>query len=74
MQNKAVEIIAQQMSTDLPSSFNGNMLTVGGYDMAKQAAEYCYKKTGYTPKDVDVIELHDCFSCNEVSSLQTHHG
>ncbi|XP_057316141.1 sterol carrier protein 2-like isoform X1 [Hydractinia symbiolongicarpus] len=66
LQNKAVEILAQQMKTDLPSSFDSNLQNVGGYDMAKQAAEYCYRRSGYTAKDVDVLEVHDCFSCNEL--------
>lgn len=36
-----------------------------GYDMTKKAAEKCFKKAGLKPTDVDVIELHDCFSVNE---------
>ena len=37
--------------------------------MAKKAAQECYKKVGYSPRDVDVVEVHDCFSCNEVNNL-----
>lgn len=33
--------------------------------MTKKAAEKCFKKAGLKPTDVDVIELHDCFSVNE---------
>lgn len=62
-----MEIIAQQMVTDLPSSYAGSFRAVGGYEMAKKAANYCYQKTGLSPYGVDVIELHDCFACNEVS-------
>jgi len=36
------------------------------FSMAKEAAAKCYKDSGLGPKDVDVIELHDCFSCNEL--------
>lgn len=67
LQEQSVEIIAQQMVTDLPSSYTGSLRAVGGYEMAKKAASYCYQKTGLSPYDVDVIELHDCFACNEVS-------
>ena len=38
--------------------------------MAKKAAEAVYKKAGLTPQDVDVVELHDCFSANELISYE----
>lgn len=33
--------------------------------MTKRAAQKCFEKAGLKPTDVDVIELHDCFSVNE---------
>lgn len=33
--------------------------------MTKNAAQKCFEKAGLKPTDVDVIELHDCFSVNE---------
>lgn len=33
--------------------------------MTKKAAQKCFEKAGLKPTDVDVIELHDCFSVNE---------
>ena len=54
------------MVTDLPSSFSDNLLSIGGYDMAKKAAQDCFVASGMTINDIDVIELHDCFACNEV--------
>ncbi|NXR10117.1 NLTP protein, partial [Semnornis frantzii] len=66
LQPKAVEILAQVMSTDYPSTFEGNScLKMAGYDMTKIAAAKCFEKAGLKPSDVDVIELHDCFSVNE---------
>lgn len=41
-----------------------------GYDVTKNAAEKVYKKSGVFPKDVDVIELHDCFSANELITYE----
>lgn len=66
MQNKAVEIVAQQMVTDLPSSFEHSFLDLAGVAMARKAAADCYRSSGLTPYDVNVIEVHDCFSCNEL--------
>lgn len=34
--------------------------------MAKAAADKCYEESGLTPRDVNVLEVHDCFSCNEL--------
>ncbi|ELW65446.1 non-specific lipid-transfer protein isoform X1 [Tupaia chinensis] len=71
LQPKAVEIVAQEMMTDLPSSFEEkSMIKVVGFDMTKGAARKCYEKSGLRPSDVDVIELHDCFSPNELLTYE----
>lgn len=41
-----------------------------GYDMTKKAAEKCFEIAGLKPTDVDVIELHDCFSVNELITYE----
>lgn len=41
-----------------------------GYDMTKNAASSLFEKSGYKPDDVDVIELHDCFSANELITYE----
>ena len=41
-----------------------------GVHMTKRAAEKVYEQTGVGPKDVDVIELHDCFSTNELITYE----
>ena len=38
--------------------------------MTKAAIEEIYKQTGYSPDDIDVIELHDCFSSNELVTYE----
>ena len=38
--------------------------------MTKAAADKLFRSTGYTPRDVDVIELHDCFSANELITYE----
>ncbi|KAM3839631.1 sterol carrier protein 2 [Vipera latastei] len=68
---KAVEILAQEMRTDFSSSFDENScIKMIGYDMTKDATKSCFSKTGLTPEDVDVIELHDCFSANELITYE----
>lgn len=54
------------MVTDTPASFTDkSCIKVVGYDMTAKAADEVYKQSGLCPNDVQVIELHDCFSCNE---------
>ncbi len=65
-----VYIAAQAMATDLPSSFEGSMMKMVGFDMAKKAADEVYESSGLGPDDVDVIELHDCFSANEMITYE----
>ena len=66
-----VYIAAQAMATDLPSSFEEkSMMKVVGFDMAKKAADEVYERAGLGPEDVDVIELHDCFSANEMITYE----
>uniref|UniRef100_K7FT81 Sterol carrier protein 2 n=1 Tax=Pelodiscus sinensis TaxID=13735 RepID=K7FT81_PELSI len=71
LMSKAVEIVAQEMVTDLSSTFEENScIKAVGYDMSKEAAKRCFSKAGLKPADVDVIELHDCFSSNELITYE----
>ncbi|XP_055257622.1 sterol carrier protein 2 isoform X1 [Moschus berezovskii] len=71
LKSKAVEILAQEMVTDMPSSFEEkSVIKAVGFDMSKEAARRCYEKSGLTPSDIDVIELHDCFSSNELITYE----
>ena len=66
-----VEIVAQAMTTDFTSSFDGaSMMQVIGYDMSKDAARQVYETAGIGPSDVDVVELHDCFTPNELITYE----
>ena len=38
--------------------------------MTKAAARQVYEQSGLGPEDVDVIELHDCFSANELVTYE----
>ncbi len=66
-----VYIAAQSMTTDYASSFEErSMIKMIGYDMTKQAARQVYEAAGIGPQDVDVIELHDCFTANELLTYE----
>ena len=68
--NDAVYIVGQVMSTDFPTAFEKSMIKMCGWDMAVNAATQLYEKTGIGPEDVDVIELHDCFTSNELLTYE----
>ena len=70
LQDKAVEIIGMAMTTDTPSSYEGSMIKMVGGDMTKAAAQKVYEQSGFGPENVDVVELHDCFSCNELITYE----
>ena len=63
---QAVEIVGQAMTTDFASTFDGSAANIIGYDMNVQAAQQVYDQSGLGPEDFQVIELHDCFSANEL--------
>jgi acetyl-CoA acetyltransferase len=67
----AVEIAGMAMATDLPSTFEErSCIKIVGYDMTRKAAQKAYEQSGLGPENVDVIELHDCFSCNELITYE----
>jgi sterol carrier protein 2 len=71
LEKRAIEIAGQAMATDFDSSFDEkSMIKAVGFDMTKRAAEKVYEQSGVGPENVDVVELHDCFSCNELITYE----
>jgi acetyl-CoA acetyltransferase len=71
LEDQAVEIIGMSMHTDFPSSFESNSdMNFVGFDMSKATAKDVYEQSGHGPEEVDVIELHDCFSANEMITYE----
>ena len=66
-----VVIAAQAMTTDTPSTFESDdMRKLVGYDMTAAAAKQVYESAGIGPEDLDVVELHDCFTANELITYE----
>ena len=69
--NKAVEILGMAMTTDFDTTLSEkSCIKLIGQDMTRAAAEKVYQQSGLGPEDVDVIELHDCFSTNELVTYE----
>jgi acetyl-CoA acetyltransferase len=64
-----VAIIGQSMATDLADSWNNPQDLIGA-KMSKKAANEAYEQAGVGIDQVDVIELHDCFTPNEVITYE----
>ena len=61
------------MVTDLPGTFDEDklsLMTIAGYDCSKTCAKKIYDEAGITAEQVDVVELHDCFSANELITYE----
>jgi acetyl-CoA acetyltransferase len=66
-----VFIAGQALTTDTPSTYEANdMIRVVGFDITRTASTQAYAQAGIGPRDVDVIELHDCFAQNELLTYE----
>ncbi|MFF3287296.1 beta-ketoacyl synthase N-terminal-like domain-containing protein [Streptomyces sp. NPDC003023] len=71
LHGRAVEIAAQAMTTDTEESFaSGSCVDAVGRPMSRAAAQAAYESSGLGIEDVDVVELHDCFSVNELLTYE----
>lgn len=64
-----VEIVGQALVTDLENSWD-NPIDLTGAKMTAEAARQVYEQAGLGPEDVQVVELHDCFTPNEVITYE----
>jgi sterol carrier protein 2 len=66
LKDQAIQIIGQCLATDSPALYDGSAINLVGFEMAKYAAGNAFAEAGISIEDVKVIELHDCFSTNEI--------
>ncbi|MBW8811840.1 MAG: lipid-transfer protein [Caulobacterales bacterium] len=67
-----VEVAGQAMTTDRASTFDPpSMMKVVGYDLAQEASRQVYEQAGVGPQDVQVVELHDCFTAAELITYES---
>ena len=66
LREQAVEIAGQCIATDAPEVFSRSAIDLMGYHMTQHAAAEALGQAGIGARDVQVVELHDCFSANEM--------
>ncbi|KAI3395589.1 hypothetical protein diail_1101 [Diaporthe ilicicola] len=69
LKEQAVQIAGQCLATDAPSLFSKSAIDLMGREMTQYAAGAAMKEAGVRPSDFSVCELHDCFSANEMITL-----
>ena len=79
LENQAIEIVAQAMETDEPSTFDtASAMELVAHGMSKRCADKVFAQAGFAPgegrEDVGVIELHDCFAPTEVGVMICRHN
>jgi acetyl-CoA acetyltransferase len=68
---RSVAIAGQALTTDRADSFDsGSMIAGVGAGMTRRAAQSALAQAGAGPADLDVVELHDCFTSNEIISYE----
>ncbi len=70
LKGQAVLMAGQSLMTDSPLLFSGSAMDLVGYDMTRRAAQAALAEANTNPRDVKVCELHDCFSANELITLE----
>ena len=69
LKSQAVLIAGQTLATDSPNLFNRSDMDLVGADMTRRAAKMVFAEAKITPDQVSVVELHDCFSANEMVTI-----
>ncbi|KAJ4308998.1 hypothetical protein N0V94_009127 [Neodidymelliopsis sp. IMI 364377] len=67
---RAVLIAGQRLATDSPQLFNRSAIELVGYSMSELAARDALAEAQVSPDEVAVCELHDCFSANEMVTIE----
>ncbi|OCT52058.1 Non-specific lipid-transfer protein [Cladophialophora carrionii] len=70
LKSHAVLMAGQSLMTDSPALFSRSAMDLVGFDMTRRAAKAALAEAGVRPTDVKVCEMHDCFSANELITLE----
>jgi acetyl-CoA acetyltransferase len=65
-----IKLIGAGWCSDKQEYFEGDPLDVMFRGVSREAARLAYEDAGVGPEDIDVIELHDCFTSNEIITYE----
>ncbi|KMU87262.1 nonspecific lipid-transfer protein [Coccidioides immitis H538.4] len=69
LKDQAILIAGQCLATDAPSVYNRSSISLMGFDMGRHACQTACEEANVNVKDIKVCELHDCFSANEMITI-----
>lgn len=69
LKGQAIQIAGQKLATDNTSLYNKSSIDLMGFGMARDACRAAIAEAGVNIKDIKVCELHDCFSANEMITI-----
>ena len=69
LERQAVEIVGQAMCSDVGEI--GSARDAVGVRVSQRAAELAYEQAGFGIMEAQVVELHDCFSINELLTYES---
>jgi len=69
LKSQAILIAGQAMATDSPKLYSRSAIDLVGMDMTKEAGKRAMEEAGVKPSDIKVCEMHDCFSTNELITI-----
>lgn len=70
LKDQAILIAGQCLATDSPNLFNRSAIELIGYSMSENAAKAALAEANVAPDEIKVCELHDCFSANEMVTIE----
>lgn len=69
LKEQAVQIAGQKLATDNHTLYNRSSIDLMGAGMSRNACREAVAQAGVNVKDIKVCELHDCFSANEMITI-----
>lgn len=71
LKGSAIAIRGQALATDSRDLYEpASAIELIGSNMTRRAAQNAFKQASLSPKDIQVIELHDCFTTNEMCAIE----
>jgi len=69
LNSRAILIAGQAMASDTPVLYNESAIELVGADMTRRAAATALSQASVSPTSIKLVELHDCFSSNEMITI-----
>ena len=70
LRSKAILIAGQALMSDTEEGYSRSAIELVGFRMCQRAALAAFKEAGIKPRDIKVCEVHDCFSSNELITME----